>query len=84
MAEYIEKEKELRDWPLCDEPADAYQFIRNYPSADVVERKKGEWKRHLLDNGDFWANYCSECGTYLPYGLDWEPNFCPHCSADMR
>ena len=35
MAEYIEKEKVLDDWPLCDEPADAYQFIRNYHAADV-------------------------------------------------
>ena len=35
MAEYIEKEKVLYDWPPCDEPADAYQYIRNYPAADV-------------------------------------------------
>lgn len=35
MAEYIEREAVLRDWPLCDEPADAYQFIRGFPAADV-------------------------------------------------
>lgn len=35
MVEYIEREAVLRDWPLCDEPADAYQFIRGFPAADV-------------------------------------------------
>jgi hypothetical protein len=35
MTEYIEREAALRDWPPCDEPADAYQYIRNYPAADV-------------------------------------------------
>ena len=35
MAEYIDREAALRDWPLCDEPADAYQYIRSYPAADV-------------------------------------------------
>ena len=37
MAEYIDRDAVLRDWPLCDEPADAYQFIRGFPAADVVE-----------------------------------------------
>lgn len=32
---YISREAVLRDWPLCDEPGDAYQFIRNFPAADV-------------------------------------------------
>lgn len=36
-SEYISREAVLRDWPLCDEPGDAYQFIRNFPAADVVE-----------------------------------------------
>ena len=35
MDEYIERGAALRDWPPCDEPADAYQYIRNYPAADV-------------------------------------------------
>ena len=37
MAEYIDRDAVLRDWPLCDEPADAYHFIRGFPAADVVE-----------------------------------------------
>lgn len=51
---------------------------------ETEKRKKGKWKSHLLDNGDLWANYCSECGTYLPYGLDWKPDFCPQCGAMME
>lgn len=37
-SEYISREAALRDWPLCDEPGDAYQFIRNFPAADVRPR----------------------------------------------
>ena len=59
-------------------------LILKEPAADVIERKKGKWISHLLDDGSFWANYCSECGVYLPYGLDWKPNGCPNCFADMR
>ena len=32
---YIEREKLLGGWPLCDEPADAYQYVRDFPAADV-------------------------------------------------
>jgi hypothetical protein len=35
MLEYIERGKALKEWPLCDEPADAYQYIKNIPAADV-------------------------------------------------
>ena len=38
MPKYIDSEAALRDWPLCDEPGDAYQFIKNFPAADVVAR----------------------------------------------
>lgn len=43
MAECIDREAVLQDWPLCDEPADAYQFVRGFPAADVVARKNGKW-----------------------------------------
>lgn len=43
---------------------------------------KAEWKPHIYD-GIFWANYCSECNTYLPQGMDWTPNYCPQCGAQM-
>ena len=35
MSDYISREAALRDWPLCDEPGDAYQFIRHFHAADV-------------------------------------------------
>ena len=89
MAEYIDREAVLRDWPLCDEPADAYQFIRGFPAADVVERKTGRWCADYdgYSDGepvyDMW--WCSECGTYFD---EWDDkptwNFCPNCGADMR
>ena len=54
MAEYIDREAALRDWPLCDEPADAYQYIRSYPDADVRPVKRGKWtdKRTIEHDGE--------------------------------
>ena len=83
--EYIEREAVLRDWPLCDEPADAYQFIRGFPAADVVERKTGKWI-HL--GGDEWC--CSSCGYVITTEGSWEHPidtdalYCKHCGAKME
>lgn len=45
-----------------------------FPSADVVEVRRGEWK---------WRNggECSECGFH---NSNFDFNFCPNCGADMR
>ena len=75
MDEYIDKQVALRHWPPCDEPADAYQFIRGFPAADVVERKTGKWLKSA------WSIRCSECGYDMPFAVR---NFCPNCGADMR
>ena len=48
MLEYIERGKALKEWPLCDEPADAYQYIKNIPAADVVSRDA--FNRLLAEN----------------------------------
>ena len=83
--EYIEREAVLQDWPLCDEPADAYQFIRGFPAADVVERKTGKWI-HL--GGDEWC--CSSCGYVITTEGSWEHPidtdalYCKHCGAKME
>ena len=52
------------------------------PSAQTM-RKKGRWKRRLVDSGFNADWHCSECG--------WETaieehgyNYCPNCGADMR
>lgn len=92
MAEYIKREDAYNAAGLiallsvdrkitCGE---VQKIMNSIPNADVVEREKGKWASHLLDDGSLWAYYCSECYHYLPYGLDWEPNFCPNCGADMR
>ena len=94
MAEYIERETVLRDWPLCDEPADAYQFIRDFPAADVRPVVRGWWipdydyaeydfdgSTPLLEPRKYQDGWqCSLCGQYMPS----EANFCPNCGADMR
>ena len=59
-----------------------YQRIEALPSAQPM-RKKGRWKRRLVDSG-FNANWhCSECGwktAIEEHGY----NYCPNCGADMR
>lgn len=87
MAEYIEREAVLRDWPLCDEPADAYQFVRGFPAADVRPVVRGKWEERKT----FFHNSivkCSLCGNFLDLaGVNagrGDANFCPNCGADMR
>ena len=63
--------------------------IKDLPSADVVERKSGEWLECGIDcilseEGDYenivTMYVCSECDSdYLE-----RSNFCPNCGADMR
>ena len=59
------------------------EAINQIPSADVVERKRGEWilKTDEVLDIDFYA--CSEC-EYEPYRKMDISNFCPNCGADMR
>lgn len=49
--------------------------IAGIPSADVVERKRGEW----FDRGSLSCR-CSNCGCKA----NKEYSFCPNCGADMR
>ena len=49
--------------------------IAEIPSADVVERKRGEW----YDRGSLSCR-CSRCRCKSPE----EFRFCPNCGADMR
>lgn len=61
-------------------------IIKNIPSADVVERKRGEWI--YIDDWIYVAYKCSSCGEefVLIEGtpLDNKYHFCPNCGADMR
>ena len=55
-----------------------YSAINKIPSADVVERKRGEW---IWDGYVYDTPYaCNCCGALM----DYESNFCPNCGADMR
>ena len=66
--------------------------LKNIPSADVVERKRGEWKNEVIRPlfGKETKKTCSNCKQIiydngrcnnLSKG-DW--NYCPNCGADMR
>ena len=66
-------------------------MITEQPTADVVERKRGEWIK--IDKYDKESNVqCSVCleefdyidgVCYLCHGYEL-PLFCPNCGADMR
>ena len=90
--EYIERYKVLRDWPLCDEPADAYQYIKSYPAADVrpvvlcrdcLHYEMGVCLKIYDDgaaNKDAWQERKPD--DYCSYGED--RNVPTNCRTDMR
>ena len=59
----------------------ARQMVEEMPT--IEERKKGRWKRRVVDSG-FNADWvCSECKYRLKTDFV-SYNFCPNCGADMR
>ena len=93
MAEYIERETLIKHVlsrlgisgpeSLLPQEKAVVEYISDCPAADVKPVVHGEWKEHFCDDNTFWSSYCSRCQVYLPYGMDWKPNFCPVCGADM-
>ena len=62
---------------LCKDLRKILEKIEGIPSAES-ERKKGHW----IDTDNYYQRWkCSECGYHT---RDAEPNYCPHCGADMR
>ena len=69
-----------------------YEAVLNYqqslsivPSADVVERKRGEWIESDIPSELY---VCSECGGAC-WSYDYtrqivKSRYCPNCGADMR
>lgn len=56
-----------------------------FPSADVVERRRGEWMKAVQGLDESWV--CSECmEEYVSVDADFKDyaHFCPNCGADMR
>lgn len=67
----------------------AINDIKNAPTADVVEVKRGKWIK-LVAHHRFYneeRTVCSECGGE-PFEWDdsgeWLSDFCPHCGAYLR
>lgn len=87
MAKYIDADKMREEWLENGENEYVYDTnsvldsIDAQPTADVVEVKRGEWKRKGQDI------YCSVCGNesaYNPFGASKFSDYCPNCGADMR
>ena len=53
-------------------------YLDEFPTADVVEVVRGEWKVSELG-----YPYCSKCGTALTKSAP-RTNYCSNCGADMR
>lgn len=68
---------------------DVLDDVIDFPSADVVERRKGKWLCERLIDWEtanipgvmvYASPKCSICGeTFLE-----QTNYCPNCGADMR
>lgn len=53
------------------------------PTADVMERKRGEWTYEPPDGANgFKGDYLCSCCKY-PVGIQ-KQNYCPNCGAEMR
>lgn len=97
MARYVDIEKAITSMQsvLDEHPEDkdtvAYfafekiiEMLKNAPTADVVEAKRGAWlfKR---PNGSYYCSCCGK-GIKIKYGertaVGWD--FCPNCGAQMK
>ena len=61
--------------------------VEKHPTADVVERKRGEWilfkPRRENRNATYKCSVCKKlCSSYYNDVGEWM--LCPHCGADMR
>lgn len=62
------------------------EIIKNFPAADVVERKSGKW---LVIRSEPYVTFekckCSECGVVEYFNIGWKKfNYCPNCGAEME
>ncbi len=100
MARYIDADALIEQMEADAEHIDDYiakmmlyasiDDVKNAPTADVVERKRGEWIK--IDKYDKESNVqCSVCleefdyidgVCYLCHGYEL-PLFCPNCGAEM-
>lgn len=95
MAEYIERERLLRDVRIIGnqpwsewETAGVIDVINKQPAADVAPVKHGKWIEKQLDNFRKYQVTCSNCGwvgieNYDSYNDPSDFNYCPNCGAKM-
>ena len=57
----------------------ARRIVAEFPAADVVERKRGEWAR--MNELDYRCSVCNKRTFINRYPLY---AYCPNCGADMR
>ena len=92
MAEYIERDKLLNDFELCNKqnprwtPQRVKSLLVRANAADVVEAKHGRWEFDGSDFADIWK--CTACGVdwffeYDPRSAETRVNYCPDCGAKM-
>lgn len=62
---------------------EAMSAIEEQPTADVVERKHGEWIHHENPKGVFSLE-CPFCKCWFLHEHLVRNSFCPNCGADMR
>lgn len=86
MAEYIEREKLLRDinhYHLSD--GKFQHWVEVQQAADVAPVRHGRWIDAYPDiepNPMFMYGICSECG--FEQGISKYLNYCPNCGAKME
>jgi hypothetical protein len=85
MKEYIERAKLMDhiEFNAREHEADydAWQIlgdVEDFPAADVVERKRGEWIKRPDER------ICPFCNDRHSYFGGAEKKFCSECGADMR
>lgn len=74
MARYIDLDDDEIIYCGNDGEYERYNIPTDVPTADVVERKRGEWKDVFHGFGT-----CSECDRRNV--ID---NYCPNCGAEMN
>ena len=101
MSDYIKREDAkdaLREKVFSDYSNEFYgamQVLDELPSADVVERKRGNWVACTKDGlyltelmrkeGKTWYGYrCTDCNFIYKGNALKDFNFCPNCGAEMR
>jgi len=84
MAEYIDREKLLRDinhYHLSD--GKFQHWVEVQQAADVAPVRHGRWISKN-PHGYEWTFVCSNCGYVDGYPFNDRHNYCPNCGANME